>query len=70
MGNPALFREPAHLTQLTEKSRLFWLTNGSLKNKCFDYDRPVKTILIKLLIEIILAMSHNFFKNALICYKK
>ena len=26
------------LAQLTEKSRLFWLPNGSLKNKCFNYD--------------------------------
>ena len=34
----SFFREPARLTQLTEKSRLFWLQNGSLKNKCFNYD--------------------------------
>ena len=65
-----LFREPARLTQLTEKSRLFWLTNGSLKNNNVLTMIGVKTILIKLLNEIILTMSHNFFKNALICYEK
>ena len=70
MGISALFHEPARLTQLTEKSRLFWLTIGSLKNNNVLTMIGVKTILIKLLNEIILTMSHNFFKNALICYEK
>ena len=65
MGISVLFREPARLTQLTEKSRLFWLTNGSLKH----YDRCENNS-SKLLNEIKLTMSHNFFTNALICYEK
>ena len=38
MGIPAFLREPARLARLTEKSRLFWLPNGSLKNTRFNYE--------------------------------
>jgi hypothetical protein len=35
MDIPALFSVLARSAQLTKKGRLFWLTNGSLKNVYF-----------------------------------
>ena len=67
---PALFSEPACSAQLTKKIRHISFPNGSLK-KHFQVLTMigVKTILMKLLNEIIPYLNHNVFKNALVCYE-